>query len=70
MQHRIETNVEPNGTIILQGLPFHAGEKVIVVVTTRPPHKPAPTPYPLRGLPVEYKQPYEPVAKNDWSALS
>ncbi len=70
MQHRTETSVAQNGTIILNGLPFHEGEKVIVVVTTRPKNKAAQTSYPLRGLPVEYKYPNEPVAENDWSALS
>lgn len=70
MQHRTETKVELDGTIILRGLPFHEGDKVIVVITTRPANSPEPSTYSLRGLPVEYKHPFEPVAENDWDVLS
>ena len=70
MQHRIETKVENNGTIILRDLPFHTGDRVIVVITTRPQNSAQPTAYPLRDLPVEYKNPFEPVAEKDWDALS
>ena len=70
MQHRTETLVERNGTIILRDLPFHAGDKVVVVITTRSPSTIQPTAYSLRGLPVEYKNPFEPVAENDWGVLS
>jgi hypothetical protein len=70
MQHRIETRVENNGTIILQDLPFHAGDRVIVVITTRPQNSAQSAACPLRGLPVEYKNPFDPVAENDWEALS
>ena len=70
MQHRTETKIEPNGTIILRGLPFPEGDKVIVVITTRSSKSPQTTSYSLRGLPVEYKNPFEPVAENDWGALA
>ena len=70
MQHRTETSVEQNGTITLRGLPFHKGDKVVVVITTHPASKPHSTRYSLRGLPVEYKQPFDPVAEDDWSVLS
>ena len=70
MQHRTETLVERNGTIILRDLPFHAGDKVVVVITMRSQSAAQPTTYSLRGLPVEYKNPFEPVAENDWGALS
>ena len=70
MQHRTETSVEQIGTIILRGLPFHEGDKVTVIVITRPTSKSQLMPYPLRGLPVEYKHPFDPVAEGDWEALS
>ncbi len=70
MQHRTETKIEPNGTIILRGLPFPEGDKVIVIITTRSSKSAQTTSYPLRGLPVEYKNPFEPVAENDWGALA
>lgn len=66
MQHRTETSVEPNGTIVLRGLPFHEGDKVIVTITTSSKTTPQNNDYPLRGLPVEYKKPFEPVAEDDW----
>ena len=70
MQHRTETKVEPNGTIILHGLPFPEGDKVTVVISTRSSKSAQTTSYPLRGLPVKYKNPFEPVAENDWSVLA
>ncbi len=70
MQHRTETKVELNGTIILRDLPFHEGDKVVVVITTRPQSTAQPAAYSLRSLPVEYKHPFEPVAENDWGTLS
>ncbi len=69
MQHRIETEVEQSGTIILHDLPFHEGEKVVVVITTHPAESGQGERYPLRGLTVEYKNPFDPVAENDWSAM-
>ncbi len=70
MQHRTETRVELDGTIILRDLPFHEGDRVVVVITTRPANNLPPATYSLRGLPVEYKHPFEPVAENDWDVLS
>ena len=69
MEHRIETRVEQDGTIILHDLPFHEGEKVIVVITTRPTAIDQKKLYPLRGLPVVYKNPFDPVAENEWGAM-
>jgi hypothetical protein len=68
MQHRIETQIPPDGRIILDDLPFEEGENVVVVVTKLPPEKPGEKSYPLRGLTAEYKRPFEPVAEDDWSA--
>jgi hypothetical protein len=70
MQHRTETKVEPNGTIILHGLPFPEGDKVLVIITTQASKNSQTTNYSLRGLPVEYKNPFEPVAENEWGALA
>lgn len=70
MQHRIETKIEPNGTIILRGLPFLEGDKVVVVISTPASKSSQAANYPLQGLPVEYKNPFEPVAENDWSAIA
>ena len=65
--HRIETTLEKDGTLTLTDLPFHAGETVEVIVLAKA------TPadgerYPLRGTPVTYADPFEPVAAEDWDA--
>ena len=70
MQHRTETKVEPNGTIILRGLPFPAGGKVVVVITSQTAKDSPTTSYSLRGMKVEYKNPFEPVAEDDWGVLA
>ncbi|MCI0388731.1 MAG: hypothetical protein MOB07_08190 [Acidobacteria bacterium] len=69
MEHRVETRIEHDGTIILHDLPFHEGEKVVVVITTRSVEADQKKLYPLRGLPVVYKNPFESVAENEWSAM-
>ena len=65
--HRTEKMLQEDGTLTLDGLPFHAGETVEVTV------QPKATPrsngaYPLRGTPVTYTAPFEPVAADDWEA--
>ncbi len=69
MQHRIETKVEQSGTIVLRDLPFREGEEVVVVITTHPAEPSQGKPYPLRGLTVEYKDPFGSVAEDDWSEM-
>lgn len=66
MQHRTETKIEPNGTIILRGLPFPEGDKVTVVITTRSSKIAQTTSYPLRGLPVEYKNQWQKMTGRLW----
>ena len=67
--HHFETKLTEDGKLTLNDLPFHAGETVEVIVVLRPP-KSAPEPrYPLRGKPVRYIEPTEPVAEEDWEAL-
>jgi len=65
METRIETTIQQDGTLTLKDLPFQAGETVEVVVTPKsaPQNGGA---YPLRGTPVTYAEPFEPVAAGDW----
>lgn len=68
--HRVETTLTQDGTLTLDHLPFQAGESVEVIVL---PHASAPLPkdrYPLRGTPVQYEQPTEPVAEDEWEAAA
>ena len=69
--HRVETNLEQDGVLTLRDLPFHAGEAVEVIILPQkaqslPEHQHS---YSLRGTPIRYDNPTEPVAQDDWDAL-
>jgi hypothetical protein len=61
--YKIETVLAEDGTLTLTGLPFHAGDHIVVIVLGIPQDDP------LRGQPVRYDNPTEPVAQGDWKAL-
>ena len=67
--YRTETVVARDGTLIMRGIPFHAGEKVEVVILSRSYEIKGKERYPLRGKPVRYIAPVESVAENEWEAL-
>ena len=68
--HRTETVIGENGELILDGLPFRAGEtvEVIILPTAKAVGEVKAEAYPLRGLPIHYEKPFEPVAEEDWDA--
>ncbi len=67
--YRVETTVSEKGVLTVQGLPFHRGEKVEVIIlsSTRQPAKTAR--YPLRGKLIRYDAPFDSVAEDDWDVL-
>jgi hypothetical protein len=67
--HRVETTINQDGTLTISGLPFQAGDEVEVIILERSPKPGGDNPYPLRGQPVQYDAPTEPVAENEWGAL-
>ncbi|MFN6562562.1 MAG: hypothetical protein RMY28_022590 [Nostoc sp. ChiSLP01] len=68
--HRIETKLTQNGTLILEDLPFHAGETVEIIILERFPEASESNPYPLRGTVIRYDDPFEPpVPIEDWEVL-
>lgn len=67
--YRVETMVTESNTLILKSLPFRVGEMVEVIILAKETTMPIPNLYPLRGLPVFYADPTEPVAQNDWEIL-
>lgn len=67
--HRVETTINQDGTLILKDIPFQAGDAVEVIILERSPKRSGDNPYPLRGQPVRYDAPTEPVAETEWSAL-
>ena len=73
--HRVEATLTKDGLLVLDHLPFRAGETVEVIVLTNPAAQPveAPNPsedrYPLRGTVIKYQNPFEPVAEADWEVF-
>jgi hypothetical protein len=65
---RIETTVDERGEVHLTKLPFPAGESVEVIVVRKRVHQQE-NGFPLRGVPIEYDRPTDPVAEEDWDAL-
>ncbi|HYH46915.1 MAG TPA: hypothetical protein VEG34_14625 [Thermoanaerobaculia bacterium] len=67
--YKTAAKIEREGELRLLDLPFHAGDEVEVILLHRQPVQPGGNPYPLRGLPIRYEDPTEPVAEEDWEAL-
>jgi len=67
--HRIETILNQDGTLNLVDLPFHAGDAVEVIILPRQQKSAAQKRYPLHGTRIEYINPTDPVAEEDWAAV-
>lgn len=67
--YRKEIVLTENGTLVITNLPFQAGEAVEVIILAKTPASSRNNPYPLRGKPVTYVEPTEPVADSDWEIL-
>lgn len=66
--HRVNTAIERDGTLVLEGLPFDEGEAVEVIVLPRSDVSQNVGRYTLRGKPVRYDAPREPVARGEREA--
>jgi hypothetical protein len=66
--HHIEITLAQDGKLTLDELPFHAGDTVEVIILGRQT-KPNGREYPLRGQPITYVDPTDPVAEADWDAI-
>ena len=67
--HRAEVVLSEDSKLTLSNLPFHAGDAVEVIIFPRSRQGNGANRYPLRGQPLHYEQPTEPVALEDWEAL-
>ena len=67
--YKLEATCEKDGTLTLTGLPFHAGDRVEVVLLPRPKQAIDTDRHPLRGTVTQYDRPFDPVAEEDWEAL-
>ena len=65
--HRIEAVLAEDGKLLLDHLPFQAGQAVEVIVL--PTSRPTPPSHALRGMVQRYDEPTAPVADADWGAL-
>ncbi len=68
--YHVQTAVAHDGSIKLNNLPFRAGDAVEVIILMRPSASPhlKQNPYPLRGTPITYIDPTEPVAQAEWES--
>ena len=66
--HRAETTLSEDGVITLRGLPFRSGDSVEVIILSSAAGNATTSRYPLRGTPVTFLSPTEPVADADWEA--
>ena len=67
--YRVETTLEQDGMLTLSNLPLRAGEAVEVIISVQPSCLALDRQrYPLRGMPVHYVDPTEPVAQTEWEA--
>ena len=60
--YRLETVLEKDGTLTMTDLPFPAGASVEVIILVQPTASHPSDRYPLRGSPITYMDPMEPVA--------
>jgi hypothetical protein len=65
---RVETTIQQSGVLTLHDLPLQAGEAVEVIILVKSLERATRVTYPLRGKPVTYVDPTEPVADGDWES--
>ena len=69
LAYKTITTLGSDHTLTLRELPFQAGERVEVIVLARGNGEQTPS-FPLRGTPVQYDDPTNPVAPGDWEGAS
>ncbi|HAG09701.1 MAG TPA: hypothetical protein DCK87_09125, partial [Desulfotomaculum sp.] len=62
------TTVSNNRTVTIKDLPFHAGDKVEIIVRGYEREQEYTGHYPLRGKAIRYVDPFGSVAEDDWDA--
>ena len=67
--HWRETTVGEHGEVILEGLPFEPGQPVEVLVVSKGARLATPGDGTLRDSVLEFREPLEPIASEDWDAL-
>jgi hypothetical protein len=68
--HRIEAIVNQDGKVVLENLPFQAGDVVEVIVSKSDTKPNGDSRYSLRGRVIKYEAPLEPVGVEDWDNVT
>ena len=68
MNTRFETTLEGDGMLMLKNLAFRAGDAVEVTIRPKVDAAKPEGRLGLRGIPVSYAAPFEPVAADDWES--
>ncbi|MBF0101077.1 MAG: hypothetical protein HQK77_09245 [Desulfobacterales bacterium] len=66
--YKTEKILPQNGLLILDDLPFKANDVIEIIILYKE-NKDEKHCYPLRGKLIEYDNPFEPVAIEDWEVL-
>jgi hypothetical protein len=67
--YRVETKVSSDGSLIIKGLPFQAGDKVEVIIRSHKHGERKDICYTLRGKSIRYIDPFGSVAEKEWEVL-
>jgi hypothetical protein len=67
--YKIEKRITTNGVLRIDALPFLEGELVEVIILGSKRQARKSSPSSLRGQVIEYIDPTESVAQNDWEAI-
>lgn len=67
--YRFETIVPKNGEVRLKQLPFRPGDLIEVIVLSRSVSPTAMNSFPLKNTVLNFEEPTEPVAMNEWAVL-
>ena len=66
----IQATVQEDGKVVVERLPFRAGERVEVTVAGPNESHATPERYPLRGTVIQYDDPFGPACPpEDWDML-
>jgi len=66
--HHVEVTLSQDGKLMLDELPFRAGDTVEVIILAQQSKRNGQE-YSLRGKPIKYVDPTDPVAQEDWEAI-
>lgn len=67
--YRVETTIAKDKTLVIKDVPFQPGDRVEVIILEHPRESRKDKQYSLRGTPIHYENPTEPVAEEDWETL-